>query len=431
MISRARGGGRLFLHGLRNTSLRLSSSSAPATPPPRPARFLPQPPPPAQPRRLLPKKTKTKKERARQQETGSSSRVTAHVMANSHDTLDLADALRLRFGAGAVQVFGGGAEGPLISGEVGLIEGVVHLNAPASGSNAPHGSPSASAFFFTGSIDDDGLSSSACVSVWWGAEPSFEDALLRDLRAASARSSAASRQQQLYRLAIPRAVMKWQPGAASELGDGGNEILIDESCDARSRVLDQLSFSHALQRHMKLLLLEEEMERILSSVKRIVRQGLGRGFVRFLPNVIVRLLPGSVDSGAHTLQRLLLMREFNFDDSIMNTPDWLWEQPAREAMYDAMVSEYEIIDRIESLNQQLDYAQATMQSLKDDAQFQHSTFLEWTIVLLISFEVLVEMHALGWIEWPDTVRKRMLGPSRAEREAEAAEAEAAGRAASG
>ena len=68
--------------------------------------------------------------------------------------------------------------------------------------------------------------------------------MLRDLRAASARSSAASRQQQLYRLAIPRAVMKWQPGAASELGDGGNEILIDESCDARSRVLDQLSFSH-------------------------------------------------------------------------------------------------------------------------------------------------------------------------------------------
>ena len=81
------------------------------------------------------------------------------------------------------------------------------------------------------------------------------------------------------------------------------------------------------------------------------------------------------------------MREFNFDDSIMTTPDWLWEQPAREAMYDAMVTEYEILDRIESLNQQLDYAQATMQSLKDDAQHQHSTFLEYTIVTLIFFEV--------------------------------------------
>ena len=36
-----------------------------------------------------------------------------------------------------------------------------------------------------------------------------------------------------------------------------------------------------------------------------------------------------------------------------------------------------------------------MQSLKDDAQHQHSTFLEYTIVLLIGFEVIVEMHALG------------------------------------
>ena len=89
------------------------------------------------------------------------------------------------------------------------------------------------------------------------------------------------------------------------------------------------------------------------------------------------------------------MREFNFDDSIMSTPDWLWEQPAREALYDAMVAEFEILDRTEAINQQLDYAQATIKSLKEDAQHQHSTFLEWTIVLLISFEVLVEMHAIG------------------------------------
>ena len=94
-------------------------------------------------------------------------------------------------------------------------------------------------------------------------------------------------------------------------------------------------------------------------------------------------------------------------------------------MYDDMVTEYEILDRIEALNQQLDYAQATMQSLKDDAQHEHSTFLEYTIVLLIGFEVLVEMHALGWVEWPDRVRLLALGPSRAEREATSAAASSA------
>jgi len=164
----------------------------------------------------------------------------------------------------------------------------------------------------------------------------------------------------------------------------------------RPRTLDQLAFSHALNRHMKVLLLESEVEKILESVKLIVRQGLGG-------NILTRLLPpimGGSNSGARTMQRLLMLREFNFDSDVMSTPDWLWEQSEREAMYDAVVAEYEVVDRIDALNQQLDYAQATMQSLKEDKQHQHSTFLEYTIVLLIAFEVLVEMHALGWIVWP-------------------------------
>lgn len=67
---------------------------------------------------------------------------------------------------------------------------------------------------------------------------------------------------------------------------------------------------------------------------------------------------GSSSSGARTMQRLLLAREFNFDSDVMSTPDWLWEQPEREAMYDALVAEYEIVYRVEAVNQQLDYAQA-------------------------------------------------------------------------
>lgn len=340
-------------------------------------------------RRLLPKKKQSKRVRG-STAPDSSRRIAAHVMASAHDQLELASALRARFGAGAVQVFGSSSVGSstlVNESDVDAIEHVIHLSAPASGTDAPHGSPPASVFFFTAPSDGDGVSSSACVSVWWGAESSFEDALLRDLQAARS-GSALNRQQQLDRLALPRAIMKWQTAVRSELGR--DEILIDAACEPRTRTLDQLSFSHALQRHMRLLLLEDEMERILSSVKCIVRQGRPSLLLRFLPPNL-----GGVESGARTMQRLLLMREFNFDDSIMSTPDWLWEQPEREAMYDAMVSEYEIEDRIESINQQLDYAQATMQSLKDDAHHQHSTFLEYTIVLLIAFEVLVEMHAIG------------------------------------
>ena len=322
----------------------------------------------------------------------SSRRVAAIIMPGEHDQFGLAQALRARFGAGSVQVFGGStsalsATGMLKSSEVDAIEDVVHLSAPASGTDAPHGSARACVFFFTASSGSDGPSRSACVSVWWGSEPNFEDALLRDLLALQG-GQGRGRHKPYDPLSLPREVMKWHTGDRSELSR--DEILINAACEPRKRTLDQLSFSHALHRHMKLLLLEDEMERILGSVKRIVRQGRPSLFLRFLPPYL-----GGVESGARTMQRLLLMREFNFDDSIMSTPDWLWEQPEREAMYDAMVSEYEIEDRIEAINQQLDYAQATMQTLKDDAQHQHSTFLEYAIVLLIAFEVLVEIHSLG------------------------------------
>ena len=297
-------------------------------------------------RRLLPKKNVARSKR-RTPAQDSSGRVSAHVMANAHEQLEIASALRARFGAGAVQVFDGA--GGHVSDDIGAIEGLIHLSAPASGTDAPHGSPPASAFFFTGSTDGDELSRSTCVGVFWSAEPSFEDALLRDLQALGG-TGRLTKQEQRERLVVPRTVMKWQPGERSELTR--DEILVDAAAGADAALLDTLSFSAALQRHMKLALLEDEMERILASVKRFVRQGR--------PSLVARALPaslGGVDSGARTMQRLLLMREFNFDDTVMSTPDWLWEQPAREAMYDDMVAEYEIPDRIDAINQQLDYAQ--------------------------------------------------------------------------
>ena len=254
-------------------------------------------------RRLLPKRKaaaaaerRRQVQQQRQQREDVARRVSAHLMASTTGQLELASALRARFGAGAVNVFNGpSGGGSLASSEVDAIEGVVHLSAPASGMDAPHGSHAASAFFFTGNNDGgESLSSSTCVSVWWGAEPSFEEGLLRDLQGMSG-GSRLGQPHNLGKIAGPRAVMKWQTGASSELNR--DEIHIDATCEPRARVLDQLAFSHALQRHMYLLLLEQEMETILSSVKRIVRQGR--------PSLLVRMLPrsmGGVESGARTMQ---------------------------------------------------------------------------------------------------------------------------------
>ena len=51
---------------------------------------------------------------------------------------------------------------------------------------------------------------------------------------------------------MPKLQLKWHVGDQSQM-TGDNEVVIDMSAAARARVLDQLAFSAALQRHMKVL----------------------------------------------------------------------------------------------------------------------------------------------------------------------------------
>ena len=67
------------------------------------------------------------------------------------------------------------------------------------------------------------------------------------------------------------------------------------------------------------------------------------------------------------------------------------------------MGEYEITPRMEALNQQLDYAEGAMTSIKEDRQHRHSLFVEYTIVALIFFEVGIELYSLGWFDRIDLI----------------------------
>lgn len=133
-----------------------------------------------------------------------SQRICAHMMGHIHTAEELAAILRSQFGAGAVSVFGRSHAYLDDADDTRDIEDVVHLSAPASGLNAKHGSPPASIFFFTSD-------SSPCVSVWWGADPAFEDTMLADLRA-SRHLIKSTKDEVLQRLTVDKEVLKWHAG---------------------------------------------------------------------------------------------------------------------------------------------------------------------------------------------------------------------------
>ena len=216
--------GMLLRRTARSLSSRAAESSRPAGPPGA-SSFLAY-------RRRVPGKKKAGK--ALQVLPPLGGRVSVHMMASIHDSADLVDTLRARFPSGVVQrespcaalccvaaahtrclVCLAGLSSPTLDGLEELtradsaaddsLHDVVHLSVPAVGERSPPDAPLASVFFFAGSAQELGACGHTCVSVWWGADPSFEQALLLDLRALHQLSKGPLPQkQQLERLAISR-----------------------------------------------------------------------------------------------------------------------------------------------------------------------------------------------------------------------------------
>jgi len=297
-------------------------------------------------KRRAPGKKKAKGLKAESPPLGA--RVSAYMMGSVHDPVELTELLRTRFAAsGSVQRLNSPTLTDLDeltradSAADDSLHDVVHLSAPALGEASPEGTPNASVFFFSGPTHNVGSCGDTCVSIFWGADPEFEVALLADLRALHQLSkSPLNQRMQLDRLAIPREEVLIQPGERTALRERGDGLLLEEGAPPAARLLDELVVSQALQRHMKLLLVENEVEELLAEVKYTVRQGLGTAISTQLRAQVF----GSLQAGKRRKQgslqaRMWQMREVNFDSRMVSTPDWLWDDPAREELYDALVGQ--------------------------------------------------------------------------------------------
>ena len=183
----------------------------------------------AQKRNLLPFRQrppgKKKAGKALQVPPSVGTRVSVHMMGSIHDAAELAETLRGRFPSGAVQRLNSPATPGLDelwradSAADDSLHDVVHLTVPAAGESSAPNAPLASVLFFAGVSQELGACGPTCVSVWWGADPAFEQALLTDLRALhQLAKTPLGKAQQLARLAIPREEIFCQEGERTELG---------------------------------------------------------------------------------------------------------------------------------------------------------------------------------------------------------------------
>ena len=79
---------------------------------------------------------------------------------------------------------------------------------------------------------------------------------------------------------------------------------------------------------------------------------------------------------------------------IADKPDILWEQPELERLYTRLDDEYELAERLATLERKLELIERTAETTLDLVQARRTLRVEWYIVGLIVFEVILTLYEM-------------------------------------
>jgi uncharacterized Rmd1/YagE family protein len=91
---------------------------------------------------------------------------------------------------------------------------------------------------------------------------------------------------------------------------------------------------------------------------------------------------------------LLVQHRLSGRVAVGEKPDVLWDRPDLERLYSRLEDEYELSERVETLNRKLAVIADTATTLADIIDTKRTLRLEIIIVILIAFEILVTFYEI-------------------------------------
>jgi len=96
----------------------------------------------------------------------------------------------------------------------------------------------------------------------------------------------------------------------------------------------------------------------------------------------------------HIGNTLLVQQKMIGRVEIEDKPDILWDQPELERLYTRLEDEYELHERLATLERKLELIERTAETTLDLVQTRRMLRVEWYIVALIVFEVILTLYEL-------------------------------------
>jgi uncharacterized Rmd1/YagE family protein len=178
------------------------------------------------------------------------------------------------------------------------------------------------------------------------------------------------------------ALIQADPAGADAITSAGVIQLREHSAERFSIIADALAKSVALAHH------EREVAAFFDSIEPISRALVTGGFPSAGRKSFLKLI-GAALAVQHRVSGRMAVRE---------KPDLLWDRPDLERLYGRLETEYELIERAETLDRKLQVVGATATAMIDLQDTARSQRLELLVVVLILVEVALSLFQL-YLAW--------------------------------
>ncbi|MFQ3236411.1 MAG: putative Rmd1/YagE family protein, partial [Paraglaciecola sp.] len=188
------------------------------------------------------------------------------------------------------------------------------------------------------------------------------------------------RQALLYRLKLPDSLLT---NASQEhfrftLGALEDRISRDNISLSEDDPLARLAFSHALAQSLKLNEYESQAQQTIQDHAHIPQTLAKTGKIKLSRRNIAKIRGTLFGTKSDIILHY----------GLLDTPEFFWEYPEFESIYNLAARYLEIHSRVDLLSRKLATIQELFDMLADEQKHQHSSFLEWIIIILIAVEIV-------------------------------------------
>jgi uncharacterized Rmd1/YagE family protein len=153
----------------------------------------------------------------------------------------------------------------------------------------------------------------------------------------------------------------------------------DEIALPKNETLIKLAISVGIAQSVKLTVFEETIARTIEPSKQIPKALAEKGKISL-----------SRKETSRRMGELFLERNsINLQSDILDTPEFFWDHSELEPSYRRMIHYLDVSKRTDVLNRRLNLLHELFEILSNELNHQHTSRLEWTIIILIVIEVIL------------------------------------------